>query len=90
MESNTKQLTSLPKYWYIKRNNNNAKVLNEWNNKKYNCERSSEAWASSEAAMLSDQQYRNVTAVDKSKYTEITFEQFEKWVLNKNKNYELW
>lgn len=90
MESNTKQLTSLPKYWYVQRNNNNAKVLNEWNNKKYNSEGSSEDWAGSGAAMLSDQPYRNVFAVNKNKYTEITFEQFEKWVLNKNKNYELW
>ena len=91
MESNNEQLTSLPEFWYVQRNYDNAEVLNEWNNKKYNCNETNEAWSSSDAAaMLSDNNYTAVSIVNKSKYKEITFEQFEMWVLNKSKIYELW
>lgn len=91
MESDNEQLTSLPKFWYVQRNYDNAKVLNEWNNKKYKCNEINEAWSSSDAAvMLSDKSYTAISVVNKSKYKEITFKQFEMWVLNKNKIYELW
>jgi hypothetical protein len=91
MESNNEQLISLPEFWYVQRNYDNSKILNDWNNKKYNCNETNKAWSShNAAAMLSDTNYTAISVVNKSKYKEITFEQFKMWVLNKSKIYELW
>lgn len=81
-------LTKLPDRWFVKRNKYNAAVLNKWNNDTYS-NGNEGAWNSTNAIMFSDKNYQ---VIDKTTYgyTEITFEQFEMWILNKNKIIELW
>lgn len=71
----------LPEKWYCKRTKENSKILNEWNNKKYDshafCERG-------EGCMFSDKNYSGTNLTNYGDYQEITFEQFKKYVLNKS------
>jgi hypothetical protein len=83
-------LTSLPKFWYVRRNKENASILNKWNNDTY-ARGAQDAWAeSSTVGMCSDKDYCVIEDIDKTRYTEITFEQFEMWILNKQIIVELW
>lgn len=72
----------LPKKWFIKRNKTNASVLNDWENKTYN-NGSTYAFLDSRAYMFSDCAYQNYQI---DGYTEITFKQFEKYVIGKQPN----
>ena len=71
----------LPEKWYCKRTKENSKILNEWNNKKYDshafCERG-------EGCMFSDKNYSGTNLTNYGDYQEITFDQFKKYVLNKS------
>ena len=73
------QLDELPKYWFLYRNKDNFRIINDYMNKYHN----TVGYYLSKGEVSN-----NKTIIEAS--TEITFEQFEKWVLNKNKNYELW
>ena len=88
----------LPKKWFIIRNKKNHKVLNEYNNKKYNANNANNAYFDDAATMFSDKSFCGGNCSNKAildGYQEITFEQFEKYVLNKqpesviNNNYEI-
>ena len=84
------QLTQLPEYWYCQRNNENAAVLNKWNNEKYP-HPNDEAWDIYDTvSMLSHQPYAKTINIDKSKYKEISFRDFQRWILNKQEIYKLW
>ena len=71
----------LPEKWYCKRTKENSKILNEWNNRKYNtgafCEKG-------EGCMFSDKNYSTFNLTNYGDYQEITFDQFKKYVLNKS------
>lgn len=71
----------LPEKWYCKRTKENSKILNTWNNEKYDsyafCEKG-------EGCMFSDKNYIGVDPTYYGEYKEITFEQFKKYVLNKS------
>jgi hypothetical protein len=98
MESNIEQITSLPKFWYIRCDIDNVKVLNKYFHsigKKYYGY--SDCWIIKTDCMYFYPQAKHLKwqwgthdLNDLKKYTEITFKQFEIWVLNKNKIYELW
>lgn len=96
MESDTKQLTKLPECWYVEVTDENVKILSEWRGV-YNLD------SSNIVGILKnyDGKFRKghnpknlISESGLNGYnfgTKITFEQFEKWILNKNKkNYELW
>lgn len=100
MESNNEQLTNLPDNWFIKCDEYNENLLNKYFHsigKKYSGY--SKSWS-----IRSDYQgyyfypqnkHYNCWGIfieNLTDYTEITFEQFEMWVLNKNNEriYELW
>lgn len=72
----------LPEKWYCKRTKENSKILNTWNNIKYDSHAFCEE---GEGCMFSDKNYTGVDLTDYGEYTEITFEQFKKYVLNKSK-----
>ena len=97
MESNTKQLTKLPECWYVEVTDKNVKILSEWRGF-YNLDSSNivgickfydGTWLGkghNPKNLISESGLNGYNFG-----TKITFEQFEKWVLNKNKkNYELW
>lgn len=79
----------LPEKWYIVRNAENADVLNKWNNDTYHGG-SVHAHRDDEAFFYSDKHYecprRSISGYKRSisGYTEITFEQFQKYVLKLN------
>ena len=69
----------LPEKWYIQRNSENFEVLNEWeNNKRGNFVAFNQ---SNGCSMFSDKDYYYTKPEHISDYTEITFEQFKKYVL---------
>lgn len=85
----------LPKKWFIIRNKENHKVLNEYNNKEYN---TNNAYLDDTATMFSDKPYHGGNCSNKAildGYQKITFEQFKRYVLNEqsesviNNDYEI-
>lgn len=72
----------LPEKWYCKRTKENSKILNNWNNEKYDSYASCEK---GEGCMFSDKNYTGVDLTNYGEYKEISFEQFTKHVLNKSK-----
>lgn len=75
----------LPEKWYIQRNSENFEVLNEWENNKRG---SFVAFnTSNNCSMFSDKDYYFTKPAHILGYTEITFEQFKKYVL-KEENVE--
>lgn len=85
-----KQLTKLPEYWYCRRNKENASVLNKWNNETYPGIENQAFYDNNIVSMVSNNVYTATDKIDKLKYYEISFEQFQQWVLNKQQIYELW
>lgn len=72
----------LPEKWFIIRNAENAKDVNKYNNSKF----FSNAFMKDSATMFSDKSYcggNQRGASCTKEYTEITYEQFKKYVLNK-------
>ena len=95
MESNTKQITSLPECWHIKVTDENAKILSEWRNSgRLNSSHIVGICKFYNGTLRKEHNPKDIIfELGRNGYTfgkEITFEQFKKWVLNKNKNYELW
>lgn len=66
----------LPEKWYVIRNEENATVLNEWNNRVHH---PSNAYLFEQSVMYSDRKYSRFK--ESEKYTEITFKQFQDHVL---------
>jgi len=69
----------LPKKWFVVRNKENHKILNKWENDTYH-KGMEMAYLDDKAHMFSNKSYK----CDKKEiigYTEITFEQFQKYVL---------
>lgn len=69
----------LPEKWYVVRDENNSKVLNKWNNDRYPGA-GNNAFNDNEAYMFSDKSYDTLKYKVEG-YTEITFEQFKKYVM---------
>lgn len=72
-------LKNLPEKWFIIRDENNYEVINKWNNESY--PNTIKATQNSMAYFYSDNDYKMTYHPG---YTEITFEEFTKYVLNKN------
>jgi len=77
---------SLPKKWCIKRTSETAKVINEWFNKKYNYEHyfTTSGFVYSEnvcGSFNSPKASFQEKAPNHDDFTEITFDQFKKWIL---------
>jgi hypothetical protein len=72
-------LKKLPEKWYIIRDANNYEVLNKWNNETY--PNTIQATANNTVYFYSDTDYKLTYYPG---YTQITFEEFIKYVLYKN------
>lgn len=75
----------LPEKWAVKRDEDNAAILNKWNNDKY-CGGSDNAYRTVEAYMYSDRNYQLDLIPG---YTLISFEEFERYVLKKEQEFKL-
>ncbi len=76
----------LPKKWFVRRNPDNYLILNAWTNEKFR----TDAFRSDEGCIYSDKSYSCSLDDPKNEYTEIFFEDFQRYVLNKIPIYELY
>jgi len=76
----------LPEKWYIIRTEQNHKELNKWENDKYG---EDDAYLSGKAYFFSDTRYKSNGKYIEG-YTEITFEQFKREILNELITYEIY
>lgn len=68
----------IPEKWCVVRNKENADIVNEWYNNKFG----GGAFLDDESIFYPDRQFSyNMRYTD---YTEISFDDFQKYVLNKN------
>lgn len=95
MESNTEQLTKLPECWYVEVTDKNVKILSEWRGV-YDLNNLNIVgiFKDYDGKFKKGHNPKNlISEPNPNSYTfgtKITFEQFQKWILNQTTIYELW
>lgn len=79
---------SLPKKWFIIRDDNNFKEINEWYNK--SSKSSGAAWATSPMIFNSEFKTYSGNRNKDIEFKEITFEQFKTHILKEETTYEIY
>lgn len=75
------KLTSLPIRWFIRPTEESNEILEKWRGGGYAC-------SMDRIVLTSNKYWENIDSLNMSTYTEITFEQFKKWVLKEDNSME--